>query len=284
MCELFGLSSNRPVQPGKLLCRFGARGGDTADNPDGWGLATLEDGAFRLTKEPIASARSARFQQLCGQTRSSLILGHVRKANPPTAKILENTHPFRRVCCGREWVFAHNGIIPDTTALGGANVASLCALSGDTDSEHAFCVVLDYIAASFSSSETAEGHGWLDALARAAEMLASHGRFNFLMSDGVHLIAYGHDRLHNLTDTRAAFRLDAESEMAVIATEPLTEGPGWLAFEPGELRVYRAGRQIARFITHPRAMAPASDGDLSRTETIGSDITRPTLLKKGVSP
>jgi len=35
MCELFGLSSNRPVPPGELLCRFGARGGDTADNPDG---------------------------------------------------------------------------------------------------------------------------------------------------------------------------------------------------------------------------------------------------------
>ena len=34
MCELFGLSSNRPVQPGELLHRFGARGGNTADNPD----------------------------------------------------------------------------------------------------------------------------------------------------------------------------------------------------------------------------------------------------------
>ncbi len=34
MCELFGLSSNRPVPPGELLCRFGARGGNTADYPD----------------------------------------------------------------------------------------------------------------------------------------------------------------------------------------------------------------------------------------------------------
>jgi predicted glutamine amidotransferase len=284
MCELFGLSSNRPVPPGELLCRFGARGGDTADNPDGWGVATLDDGAFRLTKEPNAAARSARFQRLCGQIRSSLILGHVRKANPPTAKTLDNTHPFRRSCCGREWVFAHNGIIPDTIALGGPGVASLCALSGDTDSEHAFCVVLDYIAAAFSSSETAEGHGWLDALAQAAEMLASHGRFNFLMSDGVHLIAYGHDRLHSLTNTRAALRLDAAPETAVIATEPLTEDSGWLAFEPGELRVYRAGRQIARFITHPRAMAPVSDGDLPRTNTIVSDTARPTPLTNGALP
>ena len=69
MCELFGLNSNRPVPPGELLCRFGARGGDTADNPDGWGLAVLEDSTFCLTKEPMAAARSARFRQLCGPIR-----------------------------------------------------------------------------------------------------------------------------------------------------------------------------------------------------------------------
>lgn len=284
MCELFGLSSNQPVPPGELLRRFRERGGNTADNPDGWGLAVLEDGAFRLIKEPQPAVRSARFLELSTQVHAPLILGHVRKANPPTAKILENTHPFRRACCGREWVFAHNGIIPDTTALGGSGIASLCTLSGVTDSEHAFCVVLDYIAAAFSSSETVENHGWFDALARAAEMLASHGRFNFLMSDGVHLIAYGHDRLHSLADSRAALRLDAATETAVIATEPLTEGPGWIAFEPGELRVYRAGRRIARFITHPRAMAPAPDADLPRTNSIVSETARPALLENGGSP
>lgn len=255
MCELFGLSSNQPVPPGELLCRFGARGGDTADNPDGWGLATLKDGEFRLTKEPVAAARSARFQELCVQTRSSLILGHVRKANPPTAKTLDNTHPFRRTCCGREWVFAHNGIIPDAAALDDPHAAPLCAPAGDTDSEHAFCVVLDYIAAAFSSSGTAQGREWLNALARAAETLASHGRFNFLMSDGVHLIAYGHDRLHGLDEVGAV----------VIATEPLTASPGWRAFEPGELRVYRAGRQIASFLTYPRNAVPPSGQDPGAT-------------------
>ena len=284
MCELFGLSSNRPVPPGELLRRFRERGGNTADNPDGWGLAVLEDGAFRLIKEPQPAVSSARFLELSTQVHAPLILGHVRKANPPTAKILENTHPFRRVCCGREWIFAHNGIIPDTTTLGGPGIASLCALSGVTDSEHAFCVVLDYIAAAFSSSETVEDHGWFDTLARAAEMLASHGRFNFLMSDGVHLIAYGHDRLYSLADSRAALRLDAATETAVIATEPLTEGPGWIAFEPGELRVYRAGRRIARFITHPRARAPAPDADLPRIMSIVSDAGRLVPLKNGGSP
>ncbi|MCR4331584.1 MAG: class II glutamine amidotransferase, partial [Sulfuricaulis sp.] len=94
MCELFGLSSNRPVPPGELLRRFGERGGNTADNPDGWGLAVLEDGAFRLIKEPRPAARSACFLELSTQVHAPLILGHVRKANPPTALVLANTHPF----------------------------------------------------------------------------------------------------------------------------------------------------------------------------------------------
>jgi hypothetical protein len=64
----------------------------------------------------------------------------------------------------------------------------------------------------------------------------------------------------------------------------LTESPGWIAFEPGELRVYRAGRRIARFITHPRAMAPAPDADLPRIMSIVSDAGRPVPLKNGGSP
>jgi hypothetical protein len=95
MCELFGLSSSRPVSLRGLLCRFRERGGDVADNPDGWGLATLQDGVFSIAKEPHAAAQSAHFQGLCEQTFSPLIVGHARIANPPTARVLANTHPFR---------------------------------------------------------------------------------------------------------------------------------------------------------------------------------------------
>jgi glutamine amidotransferase len=251
MCELFGFSSDQPVHAAELLCRFGARGGDTADNPDGWGLAMLEGDAFRLAKEPLPAAWSPRFRELCRQTRSSLILGHVRKANPPTARVLANTHPFLRVCCGREWVFAHNGIIPDSNALAAKEAASLCTVSGDTDSEHAFCMVLNRIAAAFSATGATPARDWLEALAGVAEMLASLGRFNFLMSDGVHLIAYGHDRLHGLTS----------AGLAIIATEPLTADPGWAAFAPGELSVYRRGKRIARFLTHPHPVITTASAD-----------------------
>lgn len=252
MCELFGLSSDLALQPRELLCRFGTHGGGVADNPDGWGLAWIEGTSVHIEKEPQAAARSARFHELCVHTRAPLILGHVRKANPPTARVAANTHPFRHVCCGREWVFAHNGIIPDDAMPAAADTAPLCVPAGDTDSEHAFCVVLERIATALSPPQAAHERLWLDALAGVAEMLASRGRFNFLMSDGVHLIAYGHDRLCSLVNASAACCEGTASAIAVIASEPLTDARAWSAFEPGELRVYRAGKQVARFVTRPR--------------------------------
>ncbi|MHB8345653.1 MAG: class II glutamine amidotransferase [Acidiferrobacterales bacterium] len=255
MCELFGLSSNLALQPRGLLYRFSKHGGGVADNPDGWGLAWIEDAAFHIEKEPQAAVRSARFQELSMCIRAPLILGHVRKANPPTARVPANTHPFCHVCCGREWVFAHNGVIPDDALSAAPDTAPLCVPAGDTDSEHAFCVVLERIAIALSAPQAAHKELWLDALAGVAEMLASRGRFNFLMSDGVHLIAYGHDRLCSLVNTSACCEGGA-SAIAVIATEPLTDAAEWSAFEPGELRVYRAGRQIARFVTRPQHPDP----------------------------
>lgn len=241
MCELFGYSGSTANQLTLPLRWFQVRGGEAADNRDGWGIAWRSADGLHVHKEPAAAAGCKAYSQLAGRLTSDLAIAHVRKANPPTARVLANTHPFRRTCCGRAWVFAHNGILPGAAASRDADAAPLCAPVGDTDSEHAFCMVLDRITAAFSALDATRERGWLNALARTAETLASRGRFNFLMSDGMHLIAYGHDRLHGLDKAGAV----------VIATEPLTASSGWRAFEPGELRVYRAGQQIARFITHP---------------------------------
>lgn len=233
MCELFGLSSDIPVSPGHLLCRFGEHGGHDK-NPDGWGLAVLGHGGFRIEKEPEPAAYSPRFQRLCREVCSTLIIGHVRKANPPTARVFANTHPFSRLCCGQDWIFAHNGVVPGMELL----IPPQCEPSGDTDTERAFCVVLDGIASACSAARAGE-LGWLDALAKIARTLAAHGRFNFLMSDGTHLLCYGHDRLHSYNGKDV-------SSAAIVATEPLTAASEWVRFESGELRAYRAGREIAR--------------------------------------
>lgn len=254
MCELFGMNSARPTQVCAALGTYRLRGGHAADNPDGWGVAYLDNGAFRLRKEAVAGASSSFFGQLARSVRSDLILAHVRKARYPRVNTFVNTHPFMESCCGKQWVFAHNGLVPGIVEVERGNPSTVCRPSGQTDSEYAFCHLLGEIARYFETASRGDGGGWFETLAAVSELIASSGKFNFLMSDGEHLIAYGHDRLHYAE--RGAQDAPTAGEMGlvtIIATEPLTMEDSWHAFEPGELRVYRAGRLAGQVRTRPRA-------------------------------
>lgn len=245
MCELFGLSSRRTTGLDSSLALFAQRGGAAADNPDGWGLAWLERGGFRLEKEPAAAARSERLAALSGGLRSRLVLAHVRKARNPPVNTLANTHPFLCTCCDRRWVFAHNGMVPNIMDAGATRLAGHCRPAGDTDSEYACHYLLEQIAPLFRAEVEPGDSAWLKELAAVSEVIASHGQFNFLMSDGRYLIAYGHDRLHHLT------RTCGDQRLVLLATEPLTEDEPWQAFAPGELHVYRGGERVAQLQTQP---------------------------------
>jgi len=234
MCELFGASSSGPRDFSPWLMPFRERGGGSGDNPDGWGLATWDGKGLAIVKQPEPGCRSAEFARLAAMTRARLLIGHVRRAMHPPVPGMLNTHPFAHACCGREWAFAHNGMVPEVIAWQPA--VALCHPDGETDSEHAFCRLLAAISNSYDSGEHAE---WIAALAELAGKIAAVGKFNFLLSDGRLLLAYGHDRLHRLE------RTDADGAMALIATEPLT-GDAWQPFEAGELRVYRDGVLRAR--------------------------------------
>lgn len=241
MCELFGMSSDRPISARTPLSLFRTRGGETADNPDGWGLAYLEGDAFAIHKAPEAAASSASFAKLAQQIHSRLIIAHVRKANPPTAHTLENTHPFMRTCCGRHWVFAHNGQVPEVVAPQGCCHPRHSHPGGETDSEHAFIYLLEEIAGTFPGAPPATMDAWFETLAMRSAAIAEYGQFNFLMSEGEHLIAYGHDRLHSQQ------RIEDGVQSVLIASAPLTGDESWEAFAPDELRVYRGGQLLGRW-------------------------------------
>ncbi len=243
MCELFGMSSSHPLNMTRELSEFRLHGGEMADNPDGWGLASWECNAFMLSKEPIPAHRSALFAQLSESTRSNLIIAHVRKASFPTIRNMGNTHPFQRVCCGREWVFAHNGMVPGIVGIESSSDNQICCPMGETDSEYAFCHLLGRIDKHFHSLPSAEPTAWIENLAEVSRLVAAHGKFNFLLSDGEHLIAYGHDQLYHLEHSSPNPSGGTQVNSVLIATEPLDEHE-WTAFEPGELRVYRSGRMV----------------------------------------
>jgi len=245
------MSASQAVTARSTLGDFRLRGGLAADNPDGWGLAWWENGVFRLAKEPLPAHQSTPFARLCETTISNLIVAHVRKARFPPVNTMDNTHPFQRVCCGKEWVFAHNGLVPDIVEMERANIGSVCQPTGETDSEYAFCHLLSHISRNIQASPAANANFSFPAVAMISELIASHGKFNFLMSDGEHLIAYGHDRLHYLEQRESDSRDGASVDSAMIATEPLPGDGSWIAFEPGELRIYRLGRIVGRILTRP---------------------------------
>lgn len=253
MCELFGMSGNKPLGLNNSLRLFKSRGGDTGDNPDGWGVAYVADGAFQLKKEPIPAANSQYMNQLCDQVLSNLVVAHVRKAKHPMINNVNNTHPFRQNCCGREWIFAHNGLVSEMMSAQETPLLGSQRPHGDTDSEYAFRYLLERLAACFSTKECSYQDNWLTNLAAVSELIASYGQFNFLMSDGSHLIAYGHDRLHSLERQCQGLRL------CLIATEPLTNDEYWEPFAPGELCIYKNGEKICHFNTTPPAPEPIPD-------------------------
>jgi len=169
--------------------------------------------------------------------RSELLIAHVRKArHPPTPGML-NTHPFSHACCGREWVFAHNGLVPEVIGRRGSE--DICKPRGETDSEYAFCHLLGEIAGCYEGASDGE---WIGRIADDADAIAALGKFNFLLSDGAYLIAYGHDRLHYLDHPAGRDRL------SLVATEPLSSG-GWRPFARGELRIYKRGRLVLQLNT-----------------------------------
>lgn len=233
MCELFGASSSAPRGLARWLTPFRARGGEAADNPDGWGIAYWLDGHPKIEKSPEPGWSSELFLRVSENLVSGLVIAHVRKARIPPVSSLENTHPFVHLCCGRAWVFAHNGLVADVFnhPVGGLS----CRPLGATDSEFAFCRILAGIAGSYAHGDP---QNWLHALNRLADAIATLGQFNFLLSDGRTLVAYGHDRLHYLESS------EGYSRCALVATEPLDDDP-WQPFAARELRVYQDGVLLA---------------------------------------
>ena len=121
--------------------------------------------------------------------KSDNVIAHIRKATQGRVA-LENTHPFVRELWGRYWVFAHNGDLKDfQPRLHGA-----FRPVGDTDSERAFCWLMQ---------ELAKAHASVPAIAELTRtlrelvpLLAAHGTFNLLLSNGQALWAHGSTRLH----------------------------------------------------------------------------------------
>ena len=232
------------------------RGGRKGPHADGWGLALYEGPAVRTFLEPAAAADSKLAAYIRSHPIKTLLaIAHVRKrTRGPVA--LANTHPFVRELWGRHFTFAHNGTLRHVRRYPTGRFTPI----GSTDSEHAFCAMLDHMERAFPRGYPKRHAALYRAVAEIGGALGAGGTFNFLLGDGTHLFARCATKLCYIV-RKAPFKkatlADADltvdfstvttprDRVAVIATAPLTRDEMWTMGRPGEMWVFRAGRVVA---------------------------------------
>lgn len=235
MCQLLGISANREVNIDFSMKEFKYRG---RSNSHGWGFAFLENRKWKVIKK-AGSMDDEDITQEQFKFKSKIIIGHVRIPSCGGA-IHKNTHPFS----ADNWVFVHNGTVRDVKnyPLGERRP------EGDTDSEYAFYYLMVKIRQDPSNM--------IKILKEESDKICKLGRFNFLMSDGKMIFAYGHDSLYyiqrkspfgfvTLRDEQYEVNLadikEQDEQAIIVATEPLTVNENWInisglkVFENGEL-------------------------------------------------
>ena len=248
MCQLLGMNANTPTD---LMFSFTGFARRADEHKDGFGIAFFEGAGVRLFVD-AQSARSSPVAEIVRHypIRSSHIVAHIRKATQGPVK-LENTHPFSRELWGRYWVFAHNGNLPDyAPRLHGA-----FRPVGSTDSERAFCWLMQELAKAHASVPPVDE--LTATLAELVPRVAAHGSFNFMLSHGEALWAHCSTKLYYLERSHPfkSVRLQDEDmsvdfaqlttpqdRVVVVVTEPLTLDEPWVAMAPGELKVFVDGR------------------------------------------
>ncbi len=237
MCQLLGVSANREVDIRLSLQEFQHRG---KRNSHGWGFAFYENGGWKVIKKPRSlDDEDITWSDFLFQSR--VIIGHVRLASCG-AQTHENTHPFQR----GKWFFAHNGTVRKIKNY----KLNKYKPEGETDTEYAFCYLLERIEEVPNQSVEA-------ILKREAEKIQERGVFNFLMSDGEKLYAFGDTSLY-YAHRKAPFpsvqlcddgyevdlkEIKKEGEEAIIiAPKPLTTEEKWIPIKG--LKVFENSREI----------------------------------------
>lgn len=255
------MSSRRSTQLTFSLQTLAAHSAGASTTRDGWGVAFYEGRDAALFREPAAASDSplVRFLQSNGPS-TTLAISHIRHATRGAVD-LSNTQPFVRELAGRAHVFAHNGNL-----LGIERTGSLAfdryRPVGTTDSEHAFCALLERMHGLWRVASPPPLDQRLSVISEFAADLRKLGPANFLYADGDVLFAHGHRRVQPTTGrieppglwVWSCHCADPEQpvhaggvtvapgfqEMVLVASVPLT-AENWRPLGEGELVVVAGG-------------------------------------------
>jgi glutamine amidotransferase len=234
-------------------------------NPDGWGLGYYKSEILQVIKEAEPALQSGLYDFVEAYTESRVYISHVRRSTRGSRSYL-NTHPFYRKLVVNdmryEWLFAHNGTL---TRLDHLKLSKFVPL-GETDSEHAFCHILQSISNRGITSWSDDDFTFIESILR--DINIENNELNCIFSDGNLLFCYSDKSNHNnglrfmkkisnrdridlmsqgiklgLIDIQSANiseRLDQNVVGYIIVTRALT-GENWVEFDNGELIVFNDG-------------------------------------------
>ena len=266
MCELFAMSSLFSTNVSFSLERLARRGGAEGPHRDGWGVAFYTGRDALLLREAGAASESelVRHVERHGPP-SECVISHIRLATLG-ARTLANTQPFGRELGGCTHVFAHNGDLEDIRARRPA-AGKRFAPVGETDSEWAFCRLLDCLAALWDqrTDEAPPLAERFAAIASYAATLRELGPANFIYSDSHTLLVHADHRVDMVSDARlpGIYLLERSCDEAVpdlaasgvilqtarqaltlVASVPLTDEP-WDAIADGKLLAIENGAVVS---------------------------------------
>lgn len=275
MCELLAMSARHAAHLTVSLEALARHSGPACSTRDGWGAAFYQGHDVALFREPIAADDSALVRWL-GQRgpATTLAIAHIRRATLGTVS-LANTQPFVRELAGRAHVFAHNGHLPGI-ALSAGLVCQRYRPIGDTDSEHAFCALLERLHVLWGRTATPPSmQQRLGVVTQFAADLRRLGPANFLYADGEFLFAHGHRRIHpehGRIEPPGLFRL-AQSGNTVEQSPPALGAPA--APDPKAAPGLQAVTLIASVPLGDAAWQPFAEGEIV---VVSAGMARPPLM------
>jgi glutamine amidotransferase len=195
------------------------------------------------------------------------VLSHIRKATQG-GPALRNCQPFVRELGGAMHAFAHNGDL-ELRGLRARLPLGMHRPVGETDSEYAFCALLERLRELWLAAEGVPPFAHRLAIVSGfASTIRDLGPANFIYSDGDALFAHGHKRMHEgaarppglhvlsrrCARSGGAFDTEGlsivssagEQKVVLLASVPLTNEPGWQPLGEGELLAARRGAIVTR--------------------------------------
>ena len=262
MCELFAFSSSSPTRARFSLEEFRLHGCHKGPHCDGWGLAFYEGKFAQVYRDEKPAAYSEWMSFLLSHEHySNCVISHIRKATQGAIS-LQNTQPFSRECHGARHVFAHNGNLKD--------FKERCSFDnyhpiGDTDSEYAFCTLMDAVQSLWDGSSPSLQQR-LSVLSEKFSDWSPLGPANIIYSDGEYLFAFANRRTqadgnikppglyylsrdeetHKRLNKLMGVELDGHvSELTLFASVPLS-AESWRPFEANQLIACKEGQIVAK--------------------------------------